>query len=103
MELRGHIVSRKQIGLVLGFCLLNIADTIITLRVVANGYEGNLFMRMLLEQPAWVFSTVKIGLGFVVALVLLRMIEKHPDSVSRILKVLVCAMVGVCLFNLISL
>ena len=89
--------------LAIGFVALSVIDAALTLAVVGKGYELNPVMRYLLEQPVWAFWVFKVGFALVFAVVLVRLSDRFPRQVKRILTILVVAMVGICLFNMIGL
>ena len=95
--------ASQNIKLAIGLVALNIIDAVLTLAVVGKGYELNPVMRYLLEQPVWAFWVFKVGFALVFAVVLVRLSDRFPRQVKRILTILVVAMVGVCLFNMIGL
>ena len=93
----------QNIRLAIGFVALSVIDAALTLAVVGKGYEINSIMRYFLEQPVWAFWVLKVSLSLLFAMVLVRLSDRFPRQVKRILTFLVVAMVGVCLFNMIGL
>jgi hypothetical protein len=97
--------QREHIILACTFLGLNILDAALTMILCAGGgYELNPIFRHNLEvQPAWIFWTVKYGVALIAVLLLLWFTFRFPRGTKNILKVLVFAMLGICLFNSLGL
>ena len=80
--------------LAIAFMVFNVLDLLLTLVCLElGGTEVNSIMRFVFEQPLPVVVAFKIGMGSVAVALLMWRKLKRP------LKVITCAMFGVCLFN----
>ena len=94
---------KLSVGLAIAFVGLSALDAVLTLAGMKRGgvAELNPIMCPLLQQSEWLFWVFKIGMASIFALVLLIFSKRFPQQVKRIFIVLVTAMGGICLFNLI--
>jgi len=95
----------RNIKLAIAFVALNILDAALTVAAMSKGgvSELNPIMRDLLGQPGWVFWGFKIGMALIFAFVLLILSNRYPRQIKRIFVILIAAMLGICLFNMMSL
>lgn len=100
-----HIKVKPLNKLIVGFLSLNILDAVLTHIVLSrgDGYEANPVLGGLIGQSWWAFWGWKVGGAVTCVALLLLAARKYPASAHRILKVLVVAMMVVCVWNMVGL
>ena len=87
--------------LAVAFLAFNIMDLFLTLLILRlGGTEQNLIMRLVFEQPLPVAVGIKVGLGIVVALLLVWMAKR---GYLWPLRTVTYAVIVICLLNSASL